>query len=327
MHLNDYQRQAGDAAPSVRGDLAATGVCALTCAAGAAASAVRARLNNGVDVDRHRSVVRRELGAVLGSVATLATASGIDLEDIASAHLGTLNDLYGFGRRRDWWADLPVFDDGCPAAERFPRRLVLDVHEHTDHHGRTVAQATVRCDHPPSSPGEVQSRDPGPAAGPLGDPLTDNARQADGYRFHDAIHLGFLAVLGWSPNLRSLLRRKRKSDPITDECEDGARAIFTEEGLAAVLARIAPAHHGFLTEDAVTSETIDLARAVTSGLEVHDLPGWLWRRAIAQGFHAMHQLRLNRGGRLTVDLDERSLTYQPQAELPGTVAGASSLAA
>ena len=30
----------------------------------------------------------------------------------------------------------------------------------------------------------------------LGDPLTDNSRQMDAYRFHDAIHLGFMAVLG-----------------------------------------------------------------------------------------------------------------------------------
>jgi len=28
----------------------------------------------------------------------------------------------------------------------------------------------------------------------LGDPLTDNSRRADAYRFHDAIHLGFSAL-------------------------------------------------------------------------------------------------------------------------------------
>ena len=49
-----------------------------------------------------------------------------------------------------------------------------------------------------------------------------------------------MAVLGWSPTMRSLLRLKRKSSPDADECEDGARAIFAEEGLAAVLSRLAP---------------------------------------------------------------------------------------
>jgi hypothetical protein len=62
--------------------------------------------------------------------------------------------------------------------------------------------------------------------------LTDNSRRVDAYRFHDAIHMGFMAVLGWSPTMRAALRLKRKSDQQTDECEDGARAIFAEEGLA-----------------------------------------------------------------------------------------------
>ena len=53
--------------------------------------------------------------------------------------------------------------------------------------------------------------------GYLGDELTDNTRQTDAYRFHDAIHFGFMAVLGWSTNLRALLGIKRKSDPKTDE--------------------------------------------------------------------------------------------------------------
>jgi hypothetical protein len=143
--------------------------------------------------------------------------------------------------------------------------------------------------------------------GPLGDPLTDNARKPDGYRFHDAIHLGFLAVLGWSPTLRASLRLKRRSDG----CGDGARAIFAEEGLAAALARLAEAHNGFQTYQEVTRETVEVARAVTVGLEVHVVPGWSWRRAIWHAFRAVHQLNDHRGGELVADLDARSLTWRP----------------
>jgi hypothetical protein len=46
---------------------------------------------------------------------------------------------------------------------------------------------------------------------PLGDDLTDNAYVDDGYRFHDVIHLALIAHLGWSPVVRGLMRRKRKS--------------------------------------------------------------------------------------------------------------------
>ncbi len=88
----------------------------------------------------------------------------------------------------------------------------------------------------PDGPVTIRGKLAGFQAGTeVGDPLTDNTRRMDAYRFHDAIHLGFMAVLGWSPVMRALLRLKRKSSPEADECEDGARAIFAEEGLAAVL--------------------------------------------------------------------------------------------
>jgi len=70
---------------------------------------------------------------------------------------------------------------------------------------------------------------------PLGNLLGDNAYDDDGYRWHDAIHLGNLAVLGWSPVLRALLGRKRKDSPVIDDVEDGGRAIVIEEGIAAAV--------------------------------------------------------------------------------------------
>ena len=119
-----------------------------------------------------------------------------------------------------------------------------------------------------------------------------------------------MAVLGWSPNTRSLLRLKRKSHPMTDECEDGARAIFAEEGLAAVLSRLAKRRMGFLSETSVDGEVIDVAKATSVDLEVEPTPSWLWRRAICHGFQALRNLAENRGGYLIADLDVRALTYE-----------------
>ncbi|MGH3719285.1 MAG: hypothetical protein ACRDRI_10710 [Pseudonocardiaceae bacterium] len=45
-------------------------------------------------------------------------------------------------------------------------------------------------------------------------------------------------------------------------------------------------------------------------LEAEKLPSWLWRRAVCQGFRAMHQLGENGGGYLVADLDGRILSYQ-----------------
>jgi hypothetical protein len=95
-----------------------------------------------------------------------------------------------------------------------------------------------------------------------------------------------------------------------DECEDGARAIFAEEGLAAMLSRLAVRRAGFQSETSVDGEVIDVAKAAAIDLEVETLPAWLWRRAIGQGFSALHQLAANEGGYLIADLDTRTLTYK-----------------
>jgi MazG C-terminal domain len=121
--------------------------------------------------------------------------------------------------------------------------------------------------------------------------------------------MGFMAVLGWSPTMRAVLRLKRKSNPITDECEDGARAIFAEEGLAAILSRLAKRRAAFQSEASIDGEVIDVVRASTFDLEVEDVPVWLWRSAIHQGFRAMRELSAHRGGYLIADLDERVLLY------------------
>lgn len=317
MNLLEYQRRVTQVGGRVAGGNAAValGVCELTAAAGALASTVARGQDGSMTAQVQRDVLHRDLGDLMWRVAALATAAGFDLGDVAAGSLATVEDLDGTGVDESRWAMLPVFDAGFPDSERFPRRLMVAFRQHVDPLGQRVVTGTV---HPANLSGVlVDGFAPGEPArcqvgAPLGDPLTDNARTPDGYRFHDAIHLGFLAVLGWSPNLRALLRVKRKSDAIVDECEDGARAIFTEEGLAAVLARLAQTHNGFRTPQTVTREAVEVARAATVGLEVHAVPGWLWRHAIWQGFRAMHQLVAHDGGQLVADLDARRLTYQPR---------------
>lgn len=316
MDLLDYQRSVTNSGGRLGGYAAVPlAVCDLTAAAAAVASTVAGRLDGSFPEARFRELMQRDLGDLLGSVAALATTSVLDLENVAATSLAALADLHGGGADESCWSGLPRFDAAYPGVERFPRQLVIEFRQHIDACGRPVVHAILQSANPnpfPAEPGAQDCRTRGfQVGGPLGDPLTDNARLPDGYRFHDAIHLGFLAVLGWSPNLRALLHLKRKSDPVVDECEDGARAIFAEEGLAAVLARLAETHSGFRTHQAVTRDAVELARAATVGLEVHTIPGWLWRRAVCHGFRAIHQLTTHGGGQLVADLDARSLTYQP----------------
>jgi MazG-like nucleotide pyrophosphohydrolase family protein len=319
VDLPEYQRRVMNAAGHLGGSWAIPlRTCELTAAAGAVASTVGRGQDGSLTAQHCRDLLQRELGDLLCRAAALATATGLDLGDVAANSLTVLEDLNGVAEEPNW-AALPIFDTGYPDLERFPRQMVVEFRQHLDPRGRHVVTVTLRSAEPAVSLGKHGApRGCAPAhrcqlGGPLGDPLTDNARQPDGYRFHDAIHLGFLAVLGWSPNMRALLRLKRKSDPTVDECEDGARAIFAEEGLAAVLARLAETRNGFRAYKTVTRDAVEVARAATVGLEVHALPGWLWRRAIWQGFQAMHQLTADGGGQLVADLDARRLAYQPTA--------------
>ncbi|MEV4708626.1 hypothetical protein [Actinoplanes sp. NPDC049316] len=312
MDLQDYQRrteqvraQAGETSPvPVQG-------CQLTAAAGTVATAVLHGQHGLLTDGGYRDALRAGLADLLHRTASLATTAGLDLSEIATTSLATLDDLDAACTQVAYTV-LPAFDADYPEAEQLPRRLTIRFDEEIGPSGRRIVTATLTSTQPATAGGSAartgaQPLQPGDR---LGDPLTDNAHRPDGYRFHDAIHFGFLAVLGWSPNLRALLRRKRKSDPMVDECEDGARAIFTEEGLAAILARLAETRIGFRRYHAVTSDIVDLARAATAGLEVARAPGWLWRQAIWQGFRAMDQLVMHGGGLLIADLDARELTFQ-----------------
>lgn len=272
-------------------------------------------LRDGIDLAANRQFLHEELGDLLWYVAAVATACGLDLEEIAEANLRRTRDRYPRERVAHQLGGLPLFDADYPAHERFPRRLVVAFAERPLPSGRAAAVLTLVSAEPNAFPHGPITLASGKLAGfqvgaELGDPLTDNTRRVNSYRFHDAIHMGFMAVLGWSPTLRALLRLKRKSNPETDECEDGARAIFAEEGLAAVLSRLAKRRIGFLSQTSVDGEVIEVAKAAAVDLEVEPLPAWLWRRAICQGFRAMHQLGENAGGYLIADLDTRTLAYE-----------------
>ena len=69
----------------------------------------------------------------------------------------------------------------------------------------------------------------------IGDIISDNAHEQDFYRYHDIFHYSFATLLGWSPCTRALMKRKRKSDRILDNIEDGARAIITEEAISMIV--------------------------------------------------------------------------------------------
>lgn len=147
-----------------------------------------------------------ELGDILWYLSNIASRLELSLSEIASKNLHKTNERWPISG--DTQEMFHFFDEDCSSTEQLPRSLKIRIFE--------------------SEKGKRAHMETSPDKLPLGDPLTNNAYDDDGYRFHDVMHLANMAVLGWSPVIRSLLKRKRKSQPKIDEVEDGQRAtVFT----------------------------------------------------------------------------------------------------
>jgi len=224
-----------------------------------------------------------ELGDILWYVATLARRANLTLSDVAHRNLSKTRDRYVTTDGTLAYS----FDDGFPDSQRLPRRFVASFTTHDD---AGISRCRLRIDDES-----------------LGALIDDNARHRDDYQYHDVFHIAHAAVLGWSPVLRSLIRVKRGMDKDTDRAEDGARAIATEEAVTAMIFELASVWNYFEATERVDDSILRAAKAVTARLEVGVQPASEWEQAILAGYAAWRYLRDNGGGRLSVDLDRRTV--------------------
>ena len=223
--------------------------------------------------------VREELGDLLWYLSNVAAKHGLTLEDVAT---------YNLDKTQRRWHPMTyslvrpsLFDEDFPPMERFPRQM--DVSIDSDGPGKIVTLINGKK---------------------FGDPLRDNRYEDDGYRFHDIFHLSHAGVLGWSPTLRALLRRKRKSDPKVDEVEDGGRAIVIEEGIAAMVFSYAERRNFLEGAEGVNYELLRTIKDMTSHLEVSCRTEGDWERAIMTGFRIWRQIRAKGKGHIHADLEK-----------------------
>jgi len=145
----------------------------------------------------------------------------------------------------------------------------------------------------------------------IGDPLTDNIADPDGYRFHDVFHFAHSAILHWSPVMRALIKHKRKSKPDYDEVQDGGRAIVVEEGLTAWIFTRAKELNFFEGQDRVSLGMLKTIGEFVAGYEVSQCPLKLWERAILEGYEVFRQIRAAEGGWVIGDRALRTIRYAP----------------
>ena len=226
--------------------------------------------------------VKEELGDILWYLANVATKHGLDLGDIAKYNLSKIDRRWGTASIRSRQHSL--LDEGFPESERLPRRMEISIR--------------------PSDSGGTMTFIDGKK---FGDPLTDNRYEDDGYRFHDIFHLSYACVLGWSPTVRALLRRKRKSNPKVDEVEDGGRALVIEEGIAAMVFSYAERRNYLEGAEAVDYNLLRTIKDMTSHLEVSCRTEGDWERAILTGFKAWRKVRAQGTGTLLADFESMAM--------------------
>lgn len=143
----------------------------------------------------------------------------------------------------------------------------------------------------------------------IGEPLTDNILDPDGYRFHDIFHFAHAAILHWSPTFRALIKQKRKSDPKIDEAQDGGRAIVVEEGLTAWIFARAKELNFFERQDSLSFDLLKGVQQFVRGYEVEACPLKLWETAILRGYEVFRKVRDNNGGIVIGNRITRSISY------------------
>lgn len=284
MNLAEYQAVAQTTEIHAASDPIAFLLLGIVGEAGVLTADYKKHLRDRSSIDVFRERAAEEIGDLLWYASSLATALDLSLADIAARNLAKVSDRWGSSAS----ADRLVLDQDAPEEQRFPRRFQVEFLDT----GKAVRMLDTHGDQ-------------------LGDAVDDNAHEEDGYRLHDAFHLANAAVLGWSPTFRALMGRKRKYSDDVDRVEDGARAIFTEEGIVAVIFRHAEQHAFYDGVRHVESELLSFVRTAVSGLEVEVRSASDWESAILQGYEVFRSLRANGGGMVVCDLDAGSIMHSP----------------
>jgi hypothetical protein len=142
----------------------------------------------------------------------------------------------------------------------------------------------------------------------IGDVIDDNSYEKDFYRYHDVFHYTFATMLDWSPCTRAMLGRKRKSIPLIDNCEDGARATITEEAISLILFHEAKKTNLFANKK-VSKTILRIIKQMTEPFEVRIKTELEWENAILMGYELFEKLVMNRGGQIEFNKTNRNAIY------------------
>jgi NTP pyrophosphatase (non-canonical NTP hydrolase) len=234
---------------------------------------------NGLHCSNQTELIR----AFVVSFSRLLTECGVNFSEVLARNTAKATSRFG----PLVMDTLPDFDIGFPEYEQLPRDFRIEIRQRDN--GRVYLRMNDVF---------------------IGDPLTDNISEEDGFRYHDVIHLAHAAVLHWSPTIRALLKRKRKSRRDVDEAQDGGRGIVVEEGLAAWVFSKAKELDYFEGHTGVSYDLLKTIQEFVRGYEVEQCPLRLWERCILDGYQVFRLARENGGGIIVGNRQSRTLRYE-----------------
>ncbi|MGD9735951.1 MAG: nucleoside triphosphate pyrophosphohydrolase family protein [Solirubrobacterales bacterium] len=293
MEFNEFQREANrtDQRPGHDEGALLFPVIGLSSEVGSLVRHVKKRLRDGDAHELFSDEMAEELGDVLWYVANLAEKLDLELEEVAERNL---RKIRGRWPQHGQTLPLPIGDEQFPEHERLPRHTHVRFVE-SQEDGKTIVRLY------------------GPDGQQLGNQLTDNAYEDDGYRYHDVFHLSYAALLGWSPLTRLFFDVKRNSDPKVREVEDAGRATVIEEAIAAFVFDYGRDERFLEGVDHVDFSLLQAIRRLVSRLEVRDRSAHDWEQTILRGFAVWRELYAARGGVVRLDLVGRTIDFEPDA--------------
>jgi NTP pyrophosphatase (non-canonical NTP hydrolase) len=293
MTLDEYQHEAAatDAKEIAKNPDLSVLLLGLAGETGSLLTLYKKQLRDGDAFQVAEQRLAEEMGDVLWYLAAIARRCGLSLEAIAKGNLEKTKSRWLSGN------ECELFDESMPPAEQLPRKFIATLSDTADEEGKNW-MAMVFNDEP------------------LGSELTDNAHDPDGYRFHDILHLSLAASLGWSPVVRALLKRKRRSNKRLDEIEDGGRAMAIEEGVAALIFTYAREHSLLEGVETIDWGILRTCHTMAAGLEVHTRSLYDWERAILAAFTAWRFAIVHGGVRVYGDLETRMFRFEPLNSQP-----------
>lgn len=292
MTLHEYQSKAKATIQQYRStdqENFFMGYLGLAGEAGSVLTTLKKLIRDGEGFGSFEEKLREELGDVLWYVSIIASHYRFSLEDIAQQNLLKTHDRY----KELNLLDIPRFDEKYD--EQFPDSFVINFIEEPGQYFLTVRMVWEN-----ETFGESIE---------LGDPLTDNSREPNDYRYHDVFHLGHVAFLGWSPVLRHLMKLKRKSDPIALDAEDRGRPQVAEEAITLIVYNYAKGNKMLRASDRIDTELLNSIKQLVTDLEVSSVTSYQWEKTIIESYKVFHQVVERRGGKVLVSPKHRQLQY------------------